>query len=400
MKKLEGKWLVAVSTGPDSMYLVHQCLELGMDIQIAHVNYHHRKQAAEEEAFIRFFAEENQIPLHVRNDAFKPKGNFEAEAREWRYTFFAKIVRKEQLKGVLVAHQQEDLLETFLMQEEKRLEPDYFGLKERTMMQGISVVRPLLTMRKAEILRYLDDHQYRYFIDHTNLEDKYRRNQIRHNQVETMTDFMREALLQEINRRNSILQERRHRVAKYIQKGKVSLKLYRNLEKEDRLSTLRQLLDKKKHHTKVQLIELDQIVMRKESFYIPFEKWYFTSDGQFFFLWKEENYSYSDIQLKEYPFFKVEKGESGVNAVTVHASDYPLTIRNYRKGDTIQLRFGKKKVSRFFIDRKIPLYLRKVWPIVLNKKAEVILVPGLGSDVNHYSINPTFNVIQYLNTKE
>ena len=153
MKKLEGKWLVAVSTGPDSMYLVHQCLELGMDIQIAHVNYHHRKQATEEEAFIRFFAEENQIPLHVRNDAFKPKRNFEAEARKWRYTFFAKIVRKEQLKGVLVAHQQEDLLETFLMQEEKRLEPDYFGLKERTMMQGISVVRPLLTMRKAEIIR-------------------------------------------------------------------------------------------------------------------------------------------------------------------------------------------------------------------------------------------------------
>ena len=103
----------------------------------------------------------------------------------------------------MVAHQQEDLLETFLMQEEKRLEPDYFGLKERTMMQGISVVRPLLTMRKAEIIRYLDEHQYRYFIDHTNLEDKYRRNQIRHNQVETMKSIVK--VVSKFGKRRSLI---------------------------------------------------------------------------------------------------------------------------------------------------------------------------------------------------
>ncbi|MBW9212941.1 MULTISPECIES: tRNA lysidine(34) synthetase TilS [Terrabacteria group] len=400
MRKLEGKWLVAVSTGPDSMYLLHQCLECGMNVQIAHVNYHHRRQAEEEETFIRSFAKQHQIPLHVQNGSFQPKGNFEAEARNWRYDFFAKIVQEENLDGVLVAHQQEDLLETFFMQEEKGLEPAYFGLKERTIIHGIVVVRPLLNLRKEEMMAYLNRHQYRYFIDHTNLENEYRRNQIRHSRLETMSDFMREEVLKEIEKRNSVLQERRCRVATYIQQGKVNIGFYQALEKEDRLATLRSLLDQKKHHSKVQLEEMDQIVMRKNHFYIPFEEDYIASDGGFFFLWKEKRYSYTNIEMKDYPFFKVEKGEKGVNAVTVWEDDYPLTIRNYQQGDSIQLRFGKKRISRFFIDRKIPMYLRKVWPIVLNCKQEIILVPGLGSDVRHYSINPSINVIQYLNDKE
>ena len=45
MKKLAGKWLAAISGGPDSMALVDMCREKGMDIAAAHVNYHHRQQA-------------------------------------------------------------------------------------------------------------------------------------------------------------------------------------------------------------------------------------------------------------------------------------------------------------------------------------------------------------------
>ena len=62
MERLEGTWLVAVSAGPDSMALLSMCIENGTACEAAHVNYHHRDQADEEEAFIRRFCAENGIP--------------------------------------------------------------------------------------------------------------------------------------------------------------------------------------------------------------------------------------------------------------------------------------------------------------------------------------------------
>ena len=59
------------------------------------------------------------------------------------------------------------------------------------------------------------------------------------------------------------------------------------------------------------------------------------------------------------------------------------------------MRFGTKAVHRFFIDRHIPLYERRRWPIVENTRGEIILVPGLGCDASHYSTKPDFNVLQY-----
>ena len=58
------------------------------------------------------------------------------------------------------------------------------------------------------------------------------------------------------------------------------------------------------------------------------------------------------------------------------------------------MRYGRKQVARFFVDRHIPLYLRETWPVVENAQGNIILVPGLGCDVVHFSIKPDFNVIQ------
>ena len=55
MEKLQGKWLVAVSSGPDSMALLQMCIDTGVDCAVAHVNYHHRPEADEEENYIRSF---------------------------------------------------------------------------------------------------------------------------------------------------------------------------------------------------------------------------------------------------------------------------------------------------------------------------------------------------------
>ena len=66
----------------------------------------------------------------------------------------------------------------------------------------------------------------------------------------------------------------------------------------------------------------------------------------------------------------------------------------------IEMRYGCKKVHRFFIDRHIPLYQRQFWPVIENAKGNVIFVPGLGCDKYHYTVNPTLNVLEYTLLKE
>ena len=63
-----------------------------------------------------------------------------------------------------------------------------------------------------------------------------------------------------------------------------------------------------------------------------------------------------------------------MQGVYVSDDDFPLLIRNYKSTDKIILKNGTKKISRLFIDKKIPLLERKSIPIIENKNHEIIFV--------------------------
>ena len=157
-----------------------------------------------------------------------------------------------------------------------------------------------------------------------------------------------------------------------------------------------------KSFSEAYLKDIDNIILNKNDFMIELDNKYLLAqdEGKSFVVEKKSGYSFKYNSLDELEgvseaFFKVIEGVMGVNAVTLKDEDFPITIRNYEEGDRIELRFGTKKVNRFFIDRKIPKYKRDTWPIVLNSENKVILVPGLGCDISHYSIKPSISVIQY-----
>jgi tRNA(Ile)-lysidine synthase len=337
----------------------------------------------------------------VRNEPFVYEGNFEAAARTWRYDFFEKIVREHGYKGVLVAHHEDDLLETYFMQEEKNIVPAYYGLKEEMMYHGILVRRPLLGMTKKELVSYCESHGIRYYTDSTNADESLTRNRIRHQIVEPMSRMERDMARREIAMKNAAAQERFCRVGTLIRKRKVSLSEYRKLSREDREALLRKVIETEKHYSLSFIQQLDGVLMKKNDFDLPVDERHLVQkDGQFFMAAPLDSYEYTFASKEEIlssegvPEFKILPPQPGVNAVTVDEKDFPLTIRNVRPGDQIEMRFGLKKVHRFFIDRHIPLYLRECWPVVVNRKGAVILVPGLGCDKSHYSVCPDFNVVQ------
>ncbi len=382
------------------MALLFLCLQQGIEVGCAHVNYHHRPEADEEEAYLRSFCNEHAIPFYVREEPFVYQGNFEAAAREWRYSFFARIVKEHGYQGVLIAHQQDDLIETYLMQEERNLVPEFYGLKEEMMYQGMLVERPLLSYTKEELRRICEEHGIRYYLDSTNESEEYARNRIR-KEVAPMDPFARNMVLQEIRSKNAVLQERRCRVGTMIHDHSVSLSSYRKMEEEDRLTLLRMTIDPEKKLSLANLKQLDQIMRKHDDFLqkagtrLLAEK-----DGRFFAMEKPRPYAETAGNLQELKslsgrWFRVVPGEPGVNAVTLSERDFPVTIRNAQPGDEIRMRFGTKKVNRFFIDRRISKCERLIWPILENREGRVILVPGLGCDAEHYTAEPQVNVIKY-----
>ena len=402
------KWLIGASGGPDSMALVKICLDKKINFAIAHVNYHHRKEAEEEEEYITSFAKKHHIPIYVLNGQFTYSGNFEAEARRYRYNFFKEIVEKDNYDGVLVAHHKDDLLETYLMQKEKHLIPETYGLAEEIDYEGIRVCRPLLSYAKKDLENICKDAGIKYYIDCTNNDITLARNYIRHEILARMSEEEKEDLLKEIQDKNKHMDMIREKVEKLIVYDKVSLQEYCLLNDEERITLVHLFL--KPYYRKDQGMsyaykkEIDSILLKQNDFIIPFGIYEVVQDeGYFFVIEKPEAYSYimnsrEDIITGSY--FKIADTGKKSESITVGEDEYPLTIRNAEAKDAIKMRFGTKKVSRFFIDRHIPLYKRETYPVVVNNRGEVILVPELGPDVKHYSIKPDFYVIELKDIKK
>lgn len=393
-------WLIACSGGPDSMALLAMAKESNLNIQVAHVNYLKRASAWRDEKIVKKYCEDNGIKCHVLDKEYEYKGNFQAFARDYRYAFFKEVCDNEHLDGVLIAHQQDDLIETYLMQKEKGMDVEYYGLKKEINLKGVLVYRPLLDYTKKELEDYCISHNIPYGIDESNLSDDYTRNKIRHQVIDNLDDVKRSLILQEIvdiNRRKQSLIDK---LKQYLHNKQIYVKEYVCLEENSRYILLK-LLFKSVGISDVslsQIIELDRQIRTAKNFCVDIKGKLFKKSYEICTIQEKFTQGYEFV-LQSYcdfetAYFKVMKSGEKINGVWVNDDDYPLTIRTMLPGDFIEMRFGKKKLSRFFIDRKISIEDRKVWPVLVNCRNEIILVPGLGCNVSHYATQYNFFMVK------
>ena len=378
------------------MALFDMARKENVPIEAAHVNYHKRDTAQRDEDLVREYCKKYRIPFHLHDyEEGKYKGNFQANARKDRYLFFKEVCEENGLDEVLIAHQEDDLLETYLMQKEKKLGVSYYGLKERNVIEGVEVYRPLLSYTKKDLKEYCDTNHISYGIDESNLRDDYERNRIRHTKIEKMSEDQRNRLLNEIDHRNTAKQEHYERACEALYKEVYTiaqfkkipyLKDYLSVHFPNRSSSFYEEM-------KRQLIESEHCLFEGRD--VCFSKEY----GKIYLFEKREDYSYvfeTGKKLKDFkcPYFEIREEGEMIEQFSVNEEDYPLCIRNAGKGDQIVLRYGTKKVNRFFIDRKIPLKDRKTWPVVVNQKGEVIFIPMIGCDINHYCLKEYFFMLK------
>lgn len=176
----KSKNLLAFSGGVDSSALLFLLLENSIAFDIAIVDYAKRDQSKEEVAFAQKLAHEHNFECYLLTAPTIEK-NFESNARAIRYDFFESLIEKYSYENLLTAHHLGDRLEWMLMQFCKGAGCyELSGMQSREQRDGYSLLRPLLHLDKSELLEYLHTNNLPYFIDESNSDPKYKRNEFRH----------------------------------------------------------------------------------------------------------------------------------------------------------------------------------------------------------------------------
>ncbi|MFB0554954.1 MAG: tRNA lysidine(34) synthetase TilS [Phycisphaerae bacterium] len=188
------KVLLAVSGGADSTALLYATRALssenvfGAELLCAHIN--HRLRGAEadsDEDFVIAQAAELKLAittkrLDVRGFACRNKLSIETAARKLRIKNLLEIAKANDCDCVATAHQKNDNAETILQRLTRGT--GFRGLggiwPVRVFNDESKFVRPLLCVRRDEIIKYLEQRKLKWRQDHTNADCTYRRNYIRH----------------------------------------------------------------------------------------------------------------------------------------------------------------------------------------------------------------------------
>lgn len=369
------KYILTCSFGPDSMCLFSLLISQGYNFVIAHVNYHLRKEEADEYRLLKGICEENKIELFTI-DVHMPEGvNEEGWARDIRYDFFSDLSIKLGINDVLVAHNQDDLLETYLLQLKRKSVVTYYGLKEKYNYKKCSILRPLLGYMKSELKDYCDKNQVPYGLDLSNFDITYARNKIRKEIVKDMPTDKRQELINEIKSKNSDKTLYISSLEKYIKKD------------------LTILVDEVKNLNDVDLQMLIIMYFEKLGFYHPISLSFISEFKKILFIkstWhkkmSENAYFCVDYGVIKLYIMRISKYKytllDNVFKINPNSKLYRLIenkeimIRNgLKSSDVCDFSGVKKKINRCFIDWKVPYCIRLIWPGVFSSDGELLYVP-------------------------
>ncbi len=402
--------LLAVSGGSDSMVMADLFIRAQIPVAIAHCNFNLRGEASDgDEALVKSFAEQHQIPFHtIRFDTAAKmeewKMGVQEAARILRYEWLEQVRLLHGYMLIATAHHANDNAETLLMNLFKGTGiAGLHGIPERNG----KLIRPLLFAGKATIENYAAAHGVTYREDASNATDAYQRNVVRHHIIPAIEKRFPDAVMQ-IHETAGRLSETeilyRRAVAAEIKKltehrGRDCYIPVRKLQQTNPLSAICYELFTGYGFTPAQIPAIIQLmesatgryvaspthrVIRNRDFLVVTDVaaagadmivvpealgTIHTADGVFRF------------SVKDKPPSVLPSGPDIV-CLDMRVVRFPLILRRWRTGDyfyPLGMGMKKKKLSRFFIDQKLPLHEKeRVW--ILESEKRIAWVAGMRLD--------------------
>ena len=395
--------IIALSGGIDSMVLFDILEKLNENIVIAHVNHNKREESIDEYHYIEKMAQQKGVPFEGYSITDDAKSNFPHDARLKRYEFFRAIAQKYKSKKIAVAHHLDDQVETILMRIVRGTSfSGYSGIKEIRMDRNVAIIRPLMDIKKKQILAYAKEHKITFFEDATNKEDMYTRNRFRNNIIPLLEeenpnlDQKIIQLAEYIDSANEVLEKEKNTfLAKYCMYNNISLEAFNKLPKAIKIKVIQHLVNSSTNDSvevtydqykaiidlclqdtpnqELSLSEGYRFVKEYEVIFVEKSK---PIEPTMIEVNKEGEYFVDDNKSYIFTSHKIAHNDRNYFELCYNKLVFPLFIRNRKNGDKITLKIGTKKVKDIFIDQKIPKSKRDAQIIITNEN-EVLWIPGI-----------------------
>ena len=379
--------LVAVSGGVDSMVLISMLRQASIAVSVAHVNYHLREAESDnDQLLVEEWCKQNEIQLHVREvlpDEYNTGGSIQMVARDIRYRFFDQLLKDFKYSKVATAHNANDNLETVLLNFTKGT--GIAGLTGIAPVKNDQLIRPLLFAQKDEIYQYAKENGIGWREDASNKKNDYQRNLIRNvvipelKKINPNLENTFEDSLIRIKGTAELVANRTHQLNQYVEESNGIFILKTDwIDQGNTSVTLLTEIMKRWNVSFSMVTNIHQsicsqtvgAIFKKDSWLINVDR------GKLIVkpLKKERSIheqitnEVGELQLPE-GLIRWEKVSGNLlpeNLVETTAYfdfdqlEWPLTLRQWKQGDRFQPlgMAGKKKVSDFMIDSKIPVTLK------------------------------------------
>lgn len=415
--------LIGCSGGIDSIVLLHFLHELSkvqsFEIAAAHVNHMLRDEEANaDEEFVREFCEERKIPFHstripIPEILESESGNLQDICRRERYDFLNELLNTHHYDKLAVAHHADDQMESILMAFVKgAMDQGVLGMPAKRAFHNKLLIRPMLTTTRDAITQYLEAQQLIYREDASNEKDNYLRNRIRHHvtpllkaeNVKITKSFQRfsekermdEELLGQLTNDllfECILEKKDNFISIDItsfQKRPLALQrraillLLKYLYKDTIIAQSYTLWNA--------ILELTKTTNGNREISLPMEG-IARQNYEVLELYRVKpeqlEKPHKTLILNEWftirpscrvgVFEKIPPHTSLAKIYPLQQEQLPLMVRSKIAGDRLSLKGmeGTKKVSRLFIDEKIPKHEREQYPVLVDCMNTPLAVPGL-----------------------
>jgi tRNA(Ile)-lysidine synthase len=290
----EDRIVLAVSGGIDSMCMLHMFwrLKKKINVELLAVNFNHnlREVSKKEALIVKNFSKKLGIDcilesIDVIDYSETNSISLETAGRRLRYESLYKIAKSYKFNKISTAHNANDNAETVLMWL-IRGSGNFLGIpQERSLSKNISVIRPLLPIRRKFIEDYVKKHKLLFCTDTSNFTDIYTRNKIRHvlvpicEKINPMTlehIFSLSCIQARENRYLDIISNKFLKECAILKKNKISLDLTMFLRYNEavRFRILKNILPQKKYNSYINLI-MHKILSLHKSEYRLSSNWLF-----------------------------------------------------------------------------------------------------------------------------
>jgi tRNA(Ile)-lysidine synthase len=186
------RYLIGVSGGRDSIALLHLLIDLGYrKLVVCHLNHQLRGRESRRDArFVEKIARDLELDCEIGSTdvgalARRSKFSIETAARFARFAFFVEAARRRRCSRIFLAHHADDLVETALLNLFRGASPGGMAAMRKISVHRIgqtklTILRPLLGVRRSEINSYIEQRGLKFCEDKTNREVSSSRNRIRH----------------------------------------------------------------------------------------------------------------------------------------------------------------------------------------------------------------------------